>query len=68
MKYVGSLPRGGCLRSSLFIMRFAYVGSSFPWKSIWGTKAPLRVEFCVDNGITEDFNYVCHSDGLGLHV
>lgn len=56
------------MRSSLFIMRFAPVGSSFPWKSIWGTKAPLRVAFCVDNGVIEDFNYVCHSDGLGLHV
>jgi hypothetical protein len=63
---VGSLPKRGCLRSP--------VGSSFPWKSIWRNRVPLRVTFFVwtdalGNILTLDsLRKRHHSDELVLYV
>jgi hypothetical protein len=58
IKFVGPLPKGRCLRSSLFIMRlFLPLALPFFWKCIWRNKAPESSVVCLDNNFREDFNF-----------
>jgi hypothetical protein len=49
IEYVGSLSKGQSLKCGHIIMYYLSIptSSSFPWKSIWRVKAPLRVAFFV---------------------
>jgi hypothetical protein len=61
--YVGRLKKRSFEVKSFYKVLLPNVDSSFPWKSIWRTKAPLRLAF---EDLLENFNWTTSLGKISL--